>query len=164
MLRLGPDPQQPSPVTSHRAYAAQQGHAPAYDRLCGHLQQTSQEKRPPLSLRGVGSTLRGVVPYGTESSRRQNRYKSVVCEKDPYLLELIRYIHLNPLRAGIVKDLMELDKYPWCGPPASPEHSRWRAGHSAILGKRKNPLIPQPPKRPDRPNRFIPLNFYPVKS
>ena len=58
----------------------------------------------------------------------QNRYKSIVCEEDPYLLELIRYIHLNPLRAGLVKDLRELDKYPW-------------TGHSAILGKRKNPLI-----------------------
>jgi hypothetical protein len=29
----------------------------------------------------------------------QNRYKSIVCEDDPYLLELTRYIHLNPLRA-----------------------------------------------------------------
>jgi hypothetical protein len=29
----------------------------------------------------------------------QNRYKSIVCEEEPYLLELIRYIHLNPLRA-----------------------------------------------------------------
>jgi putative transposase len=38
----------------------------------------------------------------------QNRYKSVVCEEDPYLLELIRYIHLNPLRAGLVSDLKEL--------------------------------------------------------
>jgi len=59
----------------------------------------------------------------------QNRYKSVVCEEDPYLLELIRYIHLNPLRAGMVKDLKELDKYPW-------------TGHSAILSRRKNSLIP----------------------
>jgi len=60
----------------------------------------------------------------------QNRYKSIVCEEDPYLLELIRYIHLNPLRASLVKDLKELDKYPW-------------SGHSAILGRRKNPLIPE---------------------
>jgi REP element-mobilizing transposase RayT len=30
----------------------------------------------------------------------QNRYKSILCEEDPYLLELARYIHLNPLRAG----------------------------------------------------------------
>jgi len=62
----------------------------------------------------------------------QNRYKSVVCEEDSYLLELIRYIHLNPLRAKLVQDLKELDKYPW-------------TGHSAILGRRKNPLIPDPP-------------------
>ena len=60
----------------------------------------------------------------------QNRYKSVVCEEDPYLLELIRYIHLNPLRAGLVKDLKGLDRYPW-------------TGHSAILGKRKNPFVPK---------------------
>ena len=30
----------------------------------------------------------------------QNRYKSIVVEEEPYLLELTRYIHLNPLRAG----------------------------------------------------------------
>lgn len=45
----------------------------------------------------------------------QNRYKSIVCEEDPYLLELTRYIHLNPLRAGIIKDMTELDTYPWTG-------------------------------------------------
>ena len=63
----------------------------------------------------------------------QNRYKSVVCEEDAYLLELIRYIHLNPLRASLVESLQELDKYPW-------------ASHATILGRRKNPLIPDPPK------------------
>lgn len=45
----------------------------------------------------------------------QNRYKSIVCDKDAYLLELIRYIHLNPLRAGIIHTLEELDAFPWCG-------------------------------------------------
>ena len=45
----------------------------------------------------------------------QNRYKSIVCEEDSYLLELVRYIHLNPLRAGMVKSLEELDHYPWSG-------------------------------------------------
>ncbi len=34
----------------------------------------------------------------------QNRYKLFLCEEDPYLLELVRYIHLSPLRAGIVSD------------------------------------------------------------
>jgi len=56
----------------------------------------------------------------------QNRYKSIVCQEDTYLQELVRYIHLNPLRAGIVPNLAALDKYPYCG-------------HSAVLGKRKQP-------------------------
>ena len=38
----------------------------------------------------------------------QNRYKSFLCEEEVYLKELVRYIHLNPLRAKIVKDLKEL--------------------------------------------------------
>ena len=67
----------------------------------------------------------------------QNRYKSVVCEEDSYLLELIRYIHLNPLRAKLVQDLKELDKYPW-------------TGHSTILGRCKNPLIPDLPNQGKR--------------
>lgn len=52
----------------------------------------------------------------------QNRYKSVVCEEEPYLLELVRYIHLNPIRAGLVNDMEQLDKYRWCG-------------HSVLLGR-----------------------------
>jgi REP element-mobilizing transposase RayT len=43
----------------------------------------------------------------------QNRYKSIICEEDPYLLELTRYIHLNPLRGGLVKSLGALRRYPW---------------------------------------------------
>ncbi len=54
----------------------------------------------------------------------QNRYKSILCEEAPYLLELVRYIHLNPIRAGIIKDLKDLDLYPRCG-------------HSTIMGKIK---------------------------
>lgn len=45
----------------------------------------------------------------------QNRYRSIVCDKDSYLLELVRYIHLNPIRAGIVAGLEALAAYPWCG-------------------------------------------------
>jgi len=43
----------------------------------------------------------------------QNRYKAVLCEEDGYLLELSAYIPLNPLRAGLVKDMGELEKYRW---------------------------------------------------
>jgi REP element-mobilizing transposase RayT len=45
----------------------------------------------------------------------QNRYKSIVCDEDSYFQELVRYIHLNPLRAKLVKDPVELEAYPWCG-------------------------------------------------
>ena len=54
----------------------------------------------------------------------QNRYKSIICQEDMYLKELVRYIHLNPLRAKIVSDLSVLNHYPYCG-------------HSVLMGKRK---------------------------
>jgi len=45
----------------------------------------------------------------------QNRYKSILCQQDPYLKELVRYIHLNPLRGGLASTPEELESYPWCG-------------------------------------------------
>lgn len=45
----------------------------------------------------------------------QNRYKSIIVEEEEYLLDLVRYIHLNPIRAKIVKDLKELERYKWSG-------------------------------------------------
>ena len=45
----------------------------------------------------------------------QNRYKAILCDFDPYFLELVAYIHLNPLRAELVEDLRGLRQYKWCG-------------------------------------------------
>ncbi len=45
----------------------------------------------------------------------QNRYKSILCQKNVYLLELVRYLHLNPLRAGLISDFKAMDTYPYCG-------------------------------------------------
>ena len=45
----------------------------------------------------------------------QNRFKSILCQADAYLLRLVRYIHLNPLRAGLARDMDELDMYPYSG-------------------------------------------------
>ncbi|VAW35370.1 hypothetical protein MNBD_DELTA04-554 [hydrothermal vent metagenome] len=42
----------------------------------------------------------------------QNRYK-LILRQEEYLLELVRYIHLNSLRAGMVRNLDELDRYHW---------------------------------------------------
>ena len=55
----------------------------------------------------------------------QDRYKSIICEEDQYFKELVRYIHLNPLRAKLVESLGRLDRYRWCG-------------HSVLLGRVKN--------------------------
>jgi len=52
----------------------------------------------------------------------QNRYKSIVCDEDAYFTELVRYIHLNLLRARLVKNLSQLDRYRW-------------SGHSVLMGK-----------------------------
>jgi REP element-mobilizing transposase RayT len=41
----------------------------------------------------------------------QGRYKAILCQRDAYLKELVRYINLNPIRAGLVKDL---DDWQWC--------------------------------------------------
>lgn len=40
----------------------------------------------------------------------QGRYKAILCDRDNYLLELVRYIHLNPIRAGLVR---RTDRYRW---------------------------------------------------
>jgi putative transposase len=54
----------------------------------------------------------------------QNRYKSIVCDEDTYFMELVRYIHLNPLRANIIKDLQGLNSYLY-------------SGHHCIMGKKR---------------------------
>jgi REP element-mobilizing transposase RayT len=42
----------------------------------------------------------------------QSRYKAIPCVSDTYLLELLRYIHLNPVRAGLVR---RPEEWPWSG-------------------------------------------------
>lgn len=32
----------------------------------------------------------------------QARYRTILCDQERYLLELVRYLHLNPVRAGLV--------------------------------------------------------------
>ncbi|VAX36656.1 hypothetical protein MNBD_UNCLBAC01-1200 [hydrothermal vent metagenome] len=44
----------------------------------------------------------------------QNRYKSIIVEEDEYFLPLLRYIHLNPVKAKFIS-LEKLKYYPWCG-------------------------------------------------
>ena len=79
----------------------------------------------------AGLMLRLLTGYAIVFNRRhrrwghlfQNRYKSILCQEDPYFLELVRYIHLNPLRAKLVDSVEALDDYPY-------------SGHSALMGNR----------------------------
>ncbi len=74
--------------------------------------------------RGIAALMRrlltGYVVGFNHRHRRsgqlfQNRYKSIVCQEDAYLKQLVAYIHLNPLRACLVGDLTTLAHYPYCG-------------------------------------------------
>ena len=66
--------------------------------------------------------------HGRKGHLFENRYKSILCDEDNYLLALVRYIHLNPVRAKIIQSMAEMDKYPW-------------SGHRAVIGKTKNPWM-----------------------
>jgi REP-associated tyrosine transposase len=55
----------------------------------------------------------------------QGRFRSVLVDRDAYLLELVRYIHLNPVRAGLTRE---------------PAMWRW-SGHLAYLGKARTPWL-----------------------
>ena len=72
----------------------------------------------------TGHAIRFNKKYKRYGHLFQNRYKSILCQEDTYLLELVRYIHLNPLRAKLVENMDQLDKYPF-------------SGHSTIMGNRE---------------------------
>jgi putative transposase len=86
---------------------------------------------------GISAVMRKLLTwYAQYFNRRhrrkghlfENRYKSILCEEDNYLLALVRYIHLNPVRVKIIQTMTEMDKYPW-------------SGHRAIIEKAKYPWM-----------------------
>ena len=86
---------------------------------------------------GISAVMRKLLTwYAQYFNRRhrrtghlfENRYKSILCDEDNYLLALIRYIHLNPIRAKIVTTIEQLDRYPW-------------SGHRTLIGKAKHPWM-----------------------
>jgi hypothetical protein len=62
--------------------------------------------------------------HGRHGHLFQNRYKSFLCQEDSYLLELVRYIHVKPVRARVVGDLRELEDYQ-------------QSGHGVLMGKQR---------------------------
>jgi len=82
---------------------------------------------------GLSTLMRRLLTgYAVSFNRRhrrhgqlfQNRFKSIICQEDAYLLELVRYIHLNPIRTKVVSDILDLNRYEY-------------SGHSVLMGKQK---------------------------
>ena len=103
----------------------------AYALMKNHIHLLVEVEKVPLS-KIMQSFLFRYTQYFNRRYRQvghlfQGRYKAIVCDKDAYLLELVRYIHLNPVRARVVK---------------RPEDYVW-TGHLSYLGKREEDLIDQ---------------------
>ena len=97
----------------------------AWALMPNHFHLLVRTGRQPLSL-SMRRLLTGYVVNFNRRHKRaghlfQNRFRSIVCEDEPYLLELTRYIHLNPLRTGLVDSLAALNNYRW-------------SGHSVLMG------------------------------
>ncbi len=70
---------------------------------------------------GTGYAMYFNQRHGRVGHLVQNRFKSRLVRDDNDLLNLIRYVHLNPVTAGIVDSLASLRRYPW-------------SGHAALMG------------------------------
>jgi putative transposase len=86
---------------------------------------------------GISTLMRKVLTWYAQYYNRchqrtghlfENCYKSILCEEEIYLLALVRYIHLNPIRATLVKTMGELDRYPW-------------SGHHMVIGEEDYPWM-----------------------
>jgi len=104
-------------------------HLYAYALMKNHVHLLVEVEKVPLS-RVMQSLLFRYTQYfnrryGEVGHLFQGRYKAIVCDKDAYLLELVRYVHLNPVRARIAK---------------KPEDYVW-TGHLSYLSRRGEGLI-----------------------
>lgn len=100
----------------------------AWALMPNHAHFLFRTGKVPLSTIMRRLLTRYVVSFNRRHTRHghlfQNRYKSIVCQEDVYLRELVSYIHLNPIRGGIVSTLSELNGYSYCG-------------HSVVMGNVK---------------------------
>jgi len=95
----------------------------AFCWMTNHIHLLAQVGDTPLGrimLRIASRYARQIqTRFNTTGHLFERRYFPVLIDADEYLLELLRYIHLNPVRAGMVKSV---DDYPW-------------SSHAAYLGK-----------------------------
>ncbi len=93
-----------------------------YVFMGNHVHLLLETGQAPLSrvLQGINQrfTMYFNWRHGTVGHLFQGRYKAILCDRDAYLLSLVKYLHYNPVRAGMVK---------------RPEEYRW-SSHQAYLG------------------------------
>ena len=101
----------------------------AYVLMSTHIHLLIETGQVPLSkiLQGINQrfTMYFNWRYGTVGHLFQGRYKAILCDKDAYLFSLVKYLHCNPVRAGMVRQ---------------PEEYRW-SSHREYLGMNKNGLV-----------------------
>ena len=107
----------------------------AYVLMGNHIHHLVQIGQTPLA-KVMQNILFRYTRYWNAKHKKtghlfQGRYKAILCDKDNYLLELIRYLHLNPVRSKIVQDPA---RYPWSSHAAylAPTRAKWIAAHEAF--------------------------------
>src|ERR1044072_9310301 len=86
----------------------------AYCLMTNHVHMLIERQADSIG-RIMHRVLTGYSKYYNRKYRRvghllQGRHKAILCQSDRYLCELVRYIHLNPVRAKMV-DKVEQYKY-----------------------------------------------------
>ncbi|MFC2160245.1 transposase [Acidobacteriota bacterium] len=94
-----------------------------------HVHFIIETKEIPLSkiMQGLQQsyTIYFHKKYETLGHLFQGRYQAILCDREDYLLALVRYLHLNPIRSGLVESLEE---YYW-------------SSHQVFIGKSIFPII-----------------------
>lgn len=88
----------------------------AYALMPNHLHLLMEVRTIPTA-RIMQSMLTRYSRYFNRRCQRQGhvfqgRYRAIICERDQYVLELVRYIHLNPVRAQLAERPSD---WPWTG-------------------------------------------------
>jgi REP element-mobilizing transposase RayT len=100
----------------------------AYVLMDNHVHLLIETGTFPLSkiLQGINQrfTMYFNRRYGTVGHLFQGRYKAILCDRDGYLLSLVKYLHYNPVRAGVVR---------------YPEEYRW-SSHREYIGLNQDGL------------------------
>jgi len=101
----------------------------AYVLMVNHIHLLIETGMTPLSkiMQGIQQSYTAYFhkKYNSVGHVFQSRYKAILCQRDVYLLELVRYIHLNPVRAAFV-DIPE--DYPW-------------GSHQVYIGRMHQPFV-----------------------